>query len=783
MKKQFKRWLATMLITILTINCIQTVSARPADNIDSEDYEDYEIWLIDDINASPSNATPSDATPSDATPSDATPSDATPANAVQVTTYGGLQQALASASNGTRIEIMNDLSPEDGSIHLNDKLDAVTGATLAVTKEDVTVEGNGYTIQGNGYPTFDSDGGELTVENLTIDGAGYHAKIGGAVFVEDGGKLTMKNVTMQNCIAGRNAVFSGGGAVYVNNHGGNAPTFIAVDCEFINNSAPQGRGGAVYGTTGNVILDGCTFTGNNAANGGAVAMDGICSLTMTNCTVSDNSADVSGGGVYIYHGDSIWKKNMKLTSRVTASINDSNQIINNMAGLAGDNILYGRYYLPGYSGNRTETTLSATAYDDVIFTTLKRNQITGSYYLEKVNDTWYLRCDTESDISVILQSIETVTVDGTTVALADVFDNTGAVRLDNTAVFADGSKDCYAMTITGGIISGTMMVGDLSLDRWNHEPGWISFITYIDSTESKLVSLWQQAADKNNMDVEQFKGIWRSFCEIGNDIETIKVNGNVITAYRHDNSVVFSNTYVCTDKIMNGLEGDVTYGFEAQGEVADEQFRYLVMMEPGYDGDGSIAAHFHFRYGADGFDALFTGANNYWYPTMCDAGASLEEQCNVLKAMFQLSETGNSGENAISKNPGSSSSGSSSSSSSGSTGQWKLDAKGWWYRYDNGTWPENRWVYLYYNGIYAWYHFDAEGYIQTGWFTDTDDNRYYLNPLTDGSQGAMKTGWVLIDGSWYYFNDSTDGPKGALLTSTTTPDGYQVDENGVWSQM
>lgn len=234
---------------------------------------------------------------------------------------------------------------------------------------------------------------------------------------------------------------------------------------------------------------------------------------------------------------------------------------------------------------------------------------------------------------------------------------------------------------------------------------------------------------------------------------------------------------------MNGLEDDVTYCFEAQDEIADEQFRYLVMMEPGYDGDGSIAAHFHFRYGADGFEALFTGAKNSWYPTMCDAGASLEEQCNVLKAMFQLSETGNSDKTAISKNPGSSSSGSSSSSSSGSTGQWKMDAKGWWYRYDNGTWPANRWVYLYYNGIYAWYHFDAEGYIQTGWFTDTDGNRYYLNPLTDGTQGAMKTGWVSIDGSWYYFNDSTDGPKGALFTSTTTPDGYQVDENGVWSQM
>jgi len=228
---------------------------------------------------------------------------------------------------------------------------------------------------------------------------------------------------------------------------------------------------------------------------------------------------------------------------------------------------------------------------------------------------------------------------------------------------------------------------------------------------------------------------------------------------------------------MSGLEGGVTYGFEAQGAIADEQFRYLVLMEPGYDGDGSIAAHYHFRYGADGFDELFTGDNKYWYPTMCDAGATLEEQCNVLKAMFKLSDINDGSGNKRSE------SSSSGSSKTNSTGQWKSDKKGWWYRYDNGTWPANCWVYLNYNGFNAWYHFDADGYMQTNWFTDTDGYRYYLNPLADGAKGAMKTGWVSINGSWYYFDDSPAGPKGALLTSTTTPDGYQVDENGVWNQL
>ena len=35
-----------------------------------------------------------------------------------------------------------------------------------------------------------------------------------------------------------------------------------------------------------------------------------------------------------------------------------------------------------------------------------------------------------------------------------------------------------------------------------------------------------------------------------------------------------------------------------------------------------------------------------------------------------------------------------------------------------------------------WYHFNADGYITTGWFTDTDGHIYYLNPVSNGFMGA-----------------------------------------------
>ena len=47
--------------------------------------------------------------------------------------------------------------------------------------------------------------------------------------------------------------------------------------------------------------------------------------------------------------------------------------------------------------------------------------------------------------------------------------------------------------------------------------------------------------------------------------------------------------------------------------------------------------------------------------------------------------------------------------------------------------------------------------------------------------GHMVTGWLKIDTRWYNFKTVSDGTRGALLRGTTTPDGYKVDADGVWT--
>ena len=103
-------------------------------------------------------------------------------------------------------------------------------------------------------------------------------------------------------------------------------------------------------------------------------------------------------------------------------------------------------------------------------------------------------------------------------------------------------------------------------------------------------------------------------------------------------------------------------------------------------------------------------------------------------------------------------------------GAWVKDAVGWWYRYEDGTYPTSTSVQI--GG--ATYRFDARGYMVTGWVLDggrwfyheasgaqasgwanVDGTWYYLDPAT----GVMATGWANVGGTWYYLHAS-----GAMVT-------------------
>ena len=113
------------------------------------------------------------------------------------------------------------------------------------------------------------------------------------------------------------------------------------------------------------------------------------------------------------------------------------------------------------------------------------------------------------------------------------------------------------------------------------------------------------------------------------------------------------------------------------------------------------------------------------------------------------------------------------------TGAWKWDGRGWWYRYEDGSYPSSATLVI--DG--ATYRFDASGYMRTGWASEGGQwyyhkasgaqasgwvlsgvRWYYLNP--DG--GAMMTGWVKVGGTWYYLSPA----GGAMATGWLKEGGH-----------
>lgn len=116
------------------------------------------------------------------------------------------------------------------------------------------------------------------------------------------------------------------------------------------------------------------------------------------------------------------------------------------------------------------------------------------------------------------------------------------------------------------------------------------------------------------------------------------------------------------------------------------------------------------------------------------------------------SRGGSGGSGGGSKRGGSTNNKNNNSSTSGA---WISDAKGWWYKETNGSYPKSTWKEISYNGVKSWYYFDEQGY--------------------------MTTGWKLINGKWYYMYESTEKHhiKGSMARNTKIGE-YKVGSDGAW---
>jgi hypothetical protein len=269
---------------------------------------------------------------------------------------------------------------------------------------------------------------------------------------------------------------------------------------------------------------------------------------------------------------------------------------------------------------------------------------------------------------------DAVIVDGQDVSalitLATIADGKGGydfskLDLTNTAVFKDGADGSYLVTIGGE----TRLVGDKTLKKWAGT--WETWQDYIHPDEAKLEQyprleeVWGFAYDayiaaftgtaleetiKTQMpDVEALKNYWNGMTDT-KGVSSLKVenkDSGYVLSWIGTEGTLYSGAYTMIGKMANGLERATMYIFEADEPANPASYKYLVTMEPDYEGDTThpIAAHYHFQFG-DALDDLLNNGPTYngtdsnikdtkWYATMINSTASVWAKYNVILAMHR----------------------------------------------------------------------------------------------------------------------------------------------------
>lgn len=128
---------------------------------------------------------------------------------------------------------------------------------------------------------------------------------------------------------------------------------------------------------------------------------------------------------------------------------------------------------------------------------------------------------------------------------------------------------------------------------------------------------------------------------------------------------------------------------------------------------------------------------------------------------------------------------------------WIEDVKGWWYRYEDGTYPKSQWVTI--DG--KDYYFNADGYMASKEYIksadyDTNKKLYWVDKdgawngkeytwkqdakgwwLAEiGGRWYAQNEWAKVDGKWYYFDNT--GYMVANRIKTIDGNVYQFREDG-----
>lgn len=210
---------------------------------------------------------------------------------------GSLRQTIADAPAGVLIRFDPALAGQRPQI---------TSGEIVVDK-DLVIDGSALAdgaLQGAGTNRlfYIPTGQVVTLKNLKFSGGGG---VGAANTGRGGAVLNAGTLTVTNCqFTGNSAAFGGALAT---GYSAQANSLIMQRCVLSGNNSSGGQGGAlanvaINSMTSTATLEDCAITGNTTTgNAGGlynIGSVGTANMMVKQCTIANNSAQFSGGGVY-----------------------------------------------------------------------------------------------------------------------------------------------------------------------------------------------------------------------------------------------------------------------------------------------------------------------------------------------------------------------------------------------------------------------------------------------------------------------------------------------------
>lgn len=210
---------------------------------------------------------------------------------VTVSTLEELETAIAAAEDGDTIAISTEIMLDGVALETDSDITLVRADTYEsglLMRLQNGAKLFGFSFEDNAASTLGLDSSWSTaieIVNCHFKGDAENTQ---SFIVAGGGINYFNQFLIDNC------TFEG--AAYSAITSRSRLTLTVSNCEFINNSTYT-QGGAIH-SSGTLVLDKCTFTGNKAVSGGGVYCSG--NLTITDCQFSGNQIENEKFGTDVF---------------------------------------------------------------------------------------------------------------------------------------------------------------------------------------------------------------------------------------------------------------------------------------------------------------------------------------------------------------------------------------------------------------------------------------------------------------------------------------------------